>query len=708
MSLAEFSARLGFTLDKYQIDACRRLEAGSGVLVAAPTGAGKTVVGEFAVHLAVAAGTKCFYTTPLKALSNQKYHDLVSVYGPDAVGLLTGDQVINSEADIAVMTTEVLRNMIYAGSPTLRGLEFVIMDEVHYLSDPFRGPVWEEVILGVDPGVKIVALSATVSNVEEFGAWLAKVRGDMATIVSERRPVPLYQHVFAGKRLLDLYQDAAPTAGGEAFVQVNTELTKLASTESRVMRDDSRRLRGRSGRGKPGQSQFGRAHGKWSSRSHLVPRRTTVVTELDRLELLPAIYFIFSRQGCDQAVAHLVDDGVWLTTASERDQLLAIATRHITGLSDDDLDAVRYHRWLESFTRGIAAHHAGLLPMFKLAVEEAFGLGLVKVVFATETLALGINMPARTVVIDKLVKYNGAGHADITPGEYTQLTGRAGRRGIDIEGHAVVTWQAGLDPRALAGLASRRTYPLRSAFTPTYNMAVNLISVLGVARAEQILEDSFAQFHSDFTRPKAGKSRSRTLVAKFTAIRSVLQSLGYVEECEAGGADCRVTPLGLSLTRLYGQHDLLIAEAIRTGILDNLSVPALAAIISCLVYESRLADRRSAEPRMPDHASARAVKALRMGWRQLNLVQRDHRLDPSPPLDLGFARAAYAWASGVSLSEIVDVTGMAAGDFVRWVRMCVDCAGQIADAVRGTPLAERCREMVRAMRRDVVDLGMDE
>jgi len=704
VSFAQFSSRHGFTLDDYQVDACARLDDGSGVLVAAPTGAGKTVVGEYAIHLAVEHGTKCFYTTPIKALSNQKYHDLVEAYGPAKVGLLTGDQVINGDADIVVMTTEVLRNMIYAGSSSLRGLEFVVMDEVHYLSDPFRGPVWEEVILGLDPQVKIVALSATVSNVEEFGAWLVHVRGDMATVVSERRPVPLYQHVFAGKRLLDLFQGDAPTAGGRGVATVNPELARMASTETKVIRDDSRRLRGRSGKGKRGtQSQVGGTGGRWASRSRLVPRRTTLVSELDRLDLLPAIYFIFSRQGCDQAVHRLVDDGVWLTRASERDALTEIAERHITGLSADDLDALKYRSWLEAFTRGIAAHHAGLLPMFKLAVEEAFTLGLVKVVFATETLALGINMPARTVVLDKLVKYNGASHADITPGEYTQLTGRAGRRGIDVEGHAVVAWQAGLDPRGLAGLASRRTYPLRSAFTPTYNMAVNLIASMGIERATQILQDSFAQFHSDYMRPAGStKGRSQTLVTKFESICLVLESFGYVESDPP-----RVTDAGRMLTRLYGTHDLLIAEAIRAGIFDGLSLPSLAATLSTLVYEARLADRRM-DVRMPDQSSARAVESLRKIWRQLHLVERDRRLESSPPLDLGFARSAYAWASGATLGEIVDVTGMAAGDFVRWIRQCVDCAGQISDSTRGTPLAHRCRDLVSALRRGVVGTDMDE
>ncbi|MDR0848216.1 MAG: DEAD/DEAH box helicase [Propionibacteriaceae bacterium] len=733
MAFDEFAARLGFAPDPYQVEACGYLESGSGVLVAAPTGAGKTVVGEFAVYLATLHGSKCFYTTPIKALSNQKFHDLVSAYEADKIGLMTGDQVVNSEADIAVMTTEVLRNMIYAGSPTLRGLEYVVMDEVHYLSDPLRGPVWEEVILGLEPHVKVVGLSATVSNVEEFGAWLASVRGDVKTVVSERRPVPLYQHVFAGRRMYDMYESDAPTAkptlpdatapatnpaptrrapsgdnrrtptdnSRNSIPKVNPDLVKMAQQENRVMRDDSRRLRGRSGKGKRGsQGDIGGAAGRFASRSHLVPRRVNVVEELDRLDLLPAIFFIFSRQGCDQAVARLVDDKVWLTSASERDALREIAARQITGLSDGDLDVLKYSAWLEAFERGIAAHHAGLLPMFKVAVEEAFSLGLVKVVFATETLALGINMPARTVVLDKLVKYNGVSHADITAGEYTQLTGRAGRRGIDVEGHAVVTWQAGLDPRALAGLASKRTYPLYSAFTPTYNMTVNLLASMGVERARAILQDSFAQFHSDQVRPKGSKA-SMGLVRKFESICLVLEALGYVS------AERVVTAEGMKLTRLYGSRDLLLAEAIGSNVFDSLSLPSLAATLSTLVYESRLADKRYV-PRMPDQASARAVDALRKLAREIHILEKDVRLESAPPLDIGFGRAAYLWASGSDLSEIVANTQLSAGDFVRWVRQTIDCAGQIADATKSTPLAAKCRSLVAAMRRGVVDVELDE
>jgi len=506
--VAAFADGYNFAFDDYQREACAHVEAGSGVLVAAPTGAGKTIVGEFAVYLALQQGRKAFYTTPIKALSNQKYADLARRHGSANVGLLTGDSSINSDAPIVVMTTEVLRNMIYAGSQTLDNLGYVVMDEVHYLADRFRGAVWEEVIIGLADSVQVVALSATVSNAEEFGEWLAAVRGEMEVVVSERRPVPLYQHVLVGRTLYDLFADVAPTARPDAAPgrgEVNPGLLKVAREESRYVRDDSRRPRGRSGQGKRnvtyGSGAYGGAssqHGGGERRPRsLVPGRPEMVEQLDRAGLLPAIVFIFSRVGCDAAVRQLLGSGLTLTRPEEQSEIAGVLATHLGGLDPADLKALDYPRFAEALIRGVAAHHAGMLPAFKGCVEECFVRGLTKVVFATETLALGINMPARSVVLEKLVKYNGETHADITPGEYTQLTGRAGRRGIDVEGHAVVLWQAGLDPRAVAGLASRRTYPLKSSFAPTYNMAVNLVGSVGRSRARALLEQSFAQFQSD-------------------------------------------------------------------------------------------------------------------------------------------------------------------------------------------------------------------
>jgi len=899
-SFAAFAAGYDFALDDYQVEACAHIEAGSGVLVAAPTGAGKTVAGEFAVFLALQRGRKCFYTTPIKALSNQKYHDLVERYGEANVGLLTGDTSLNGEAPVVVMTTEVLRNMIYARSRTLDGLGFVVMDEVHYLADRFRGAVWEEVIIGLAESVQLIALSATVSNAEEFGAWLAEVRGAVAIVLSERRPVPLFQHVMVGRRIYDLFEDSGR--------EVNPELTRLAKEESKYVRDDSRRGRGRRQRDRIDANQAKRGN----DRPNLVPRRDGAIEKLAAEGLLPAIYFIFSRAGCDAAVGQLMNSGLRLTTPAERDALDDIAARHVASLSDDDLEALGCRSFAEALRRGVAAHHAGLLPAFKEAVEEAFVRGLVKVVFATETLALGINMPARTVVLEKLVKFNGDAHVDITPGEYTQLTGRAGRRGIDVEGHAVVLWQRNFDPRMVAGLASRRTYPLRSSFSPTYNMAVNLVGSVGRERARTLLEQSFAQFQSDasvvglartvarnteraaehwakavcdrgdFTEyaelraeiggleaasararkddrraetlsallelrpgdiinvpsgryagwvlvvdpglgntregpkplvmtterqlkkltitdipappvvagrlrvPKhfdprqaadrrnlfaafssklrevdltptasgrgevdadtaariadlrhelkshpchgcpdreeharwaeqalrlerdsatlraASEKRTNTIATRFDRICTVLEALGYLEE---GGR--AVTPAGRLLARIYCELDLVAAECIRAGLFDELTAPELAAVASTLIYESRGGDQRR-PARMPNRSTEIAQSALRTVWREVGLLERDHKLDKGRDPDIGFAEAVFAWASGEPLADVLYSSDLTAGDFVRWTRQVIDLAGQLADAAGPGPLRETSREAIVRMRRGVVAAAYDE
>ncbi|SDJ22535.1 ATP-dependent RNA helicase HelY [Frankineae bacterium MT45] len=484
--LGEFQTSYPFELDPFQLQACEAVEDGYSVLVCAPTGSGKTVVGEFAVHMALASGQKCFYTTPIKALSNQKFNDLAQRYGEANVGLLTGDNAVNADAPIVVMTTEVLRNMLYVGSPGLVGLGYVVMDEVHYLGDRYRGAVWEEVIIHLSASVRLISLSATVSNAEEFGDWLVSVRGETRVIVHEIRPVPLWQHMLVGNRLFDLFtaNDSAgdgddPGVGTPQTTNLNPDLRRYVSDRNRELDAAPRRGERRGARG-------------WRP-----PYRPDVIARLDREALLPLITFIFSRVGCDAAVKQCVDAGLWLTTPEERDEISLVAERRISSIPAEDLEILGYWDWLDGLRRGIAAHHAGLIPAFKETVEELFTAGLVRVVFATETLALGINMPARSVVLERLTKFNGESHADVTPGEYTQLTGRAGRRGIDVEGHAVVLWGPDVDPMRVAGLASTRTFPLRSSFRPSYNMAVNLVGQLGRPAARELLESSFAQFQAD-------------------------------------------------------------------------------------------------------------------------------------------------------------------------------------------------------------------
>jgi len=525
----QFLASLGFPPDTFQVEAMDALDEGRSVLVAAPTGSGKTVVAEYAIAKALDAGRKAFYTTPLKALSNQKYGDLVRAYGPDDVGLLTGDNAINGDAPVVVMTTEVLRNMIYAQSGALTGLRYVVLDEVHYLQNPYRGAVWEEVIIHSPPEVDMVCLSATVSNAEEFADWIGTVRGDTTAIIEERRPVELQNLYLVGDRaaermhLLPTFVDGQP----------NPEAAAL----------DSRTIR---------QPWVRRA------KSNLfTPRRADVVELLWDDGMLPAIYFIFSRMACDEAVKQCLDAGLRLTTPEERARIRAIAESKVEALSDSDLRVLDYGGWLTGLEAGIAAHHAGMVPPFKEAVEACFAEALVKAVFATETLSLGINMPARAVVIEKLSKFTGERHEPLTPGEYTQLTGRAGRRGIDEVGYAIVLWSPFVPFDQVAGLASTRTYALSSSFRPTYNMAANLVRRYPPAEAHHLLNLSFAQYRADTEVVRLETELERKIEALRKAEAEAVCELGDVEEYRRLLADVRrrnprptVADIAASLDRL--------------------------------------------------------------------------------------------------------------------------------------------------------------
>ncbi len=686
--LEAFAARLDFPLDDFQIRAMSALDEGRGVLVAAPTGAGKTVVGEFAVHLALATGRKAFYTTPIKALSNQKYADLARVHGSSSVGLLTGDSSINSEAPVVVMTTEVLRNMMYAESSTLDGLGFVVMDEVHYLADRFRGAVWEEVIIHLPQDVLVVSLSATVSNAEEFGAWLGEVRGATEVVVEEHRPVPLWQHMLVGRDLLDLFIDRVPEPGADgrlAADHVNPELIEAIRARRgpgrggfqpgvrgsrRGRLEDAGAPRGRRGKTRRGSwsgepddltsnrrphsgrsAALGRGgasgarstvpSGRGSGASPGDPRsrpcRAEVIALLDDAGLLPAITFIFSRAGCDAAVQQLLAWGIRLIDDEQADRIARFVESRVTGLAVEDLSVLGYWDFLEGLTRGFAAHHAGMLPTFREIVEQLFTAGEITCVFATETLALGINMPARTVILEKLVKFNGETHADITPAEYTQLTGRAGRRGIDIEGHAVVLWHPSLDPLAVAGLASTRTYPLRSSFRPTYNMAVNLVERFSRERAAAILETSFAQFQAD-----------RAVVGLVRQIREHDEALaGYARSMECSRGDfTEYAALREQLSALekgaVKDRAALRRELIRNS-LDALSVGDVVAVPhgrhtmrAVVVTTSRNGRGNGPQAgRGPGRAASSEVGVVTEDARQRRLVAAD--LD-DPVLRLGTIR----------------------------------------------------------------------
>ena len=727
-----FATTCPFELDEFQIQACYALEEGKGVLVAAPTGAGKTIVGEFAVNLVINSGGKCFYTTPIKALSNQKYSELCERYGDSKVGLLTGDTSINSEAQVVVMTTEVLRNMIYSNSSTLKDLKYVVMDEVHYLADKFRGAVWEEILIHLSDAVQVISLSATVSNAEEFGEWLQTVRGTTEIIVSEIRPVPLYQHVLFGNRLLDLF--------GENL-KLNPELTRLE-------RDTYRK---------------GKGHWNDRPRGPKPLSRSEIIEKLERESLLPAITFIFSRNNCDAAVRQCLAAGIRLTNTEERSLIRRVIAKNIKTLAEEDLVVLGYYEWADALERGVAAHHAGLLPAFKVTVEELFQQGLVKAVFATETLALGINMPARTVVLEKLSKWNGEGHVNISPGEYTQLTGRAGRRGIDIEGNAVILWNNDLDSTSVGGLASTRTYPLKSSFKPTYNMSINLISQFGSQKARTSLESSLAQFQADkavvglakqirknesardslFIEAKCEKGNfreyanfrfeikklendakrnkrkrldiedsiaqirssmknhpchscpERELHARIAerAVRIQKEIDGLTERIESRTnliakrfdririilnkfgylENDQISRSGKMLAKIYAETDLLIAEAVQSDVFAQLTSAELVAVLSSCVYESR----NDESAKIPKGQIPTALTAISKIYGRIHDSESEYNLEPMRAPDFGFCWAAHRWASGSSLTSVLKGSELTVGDFVRSMKQIIDLLRQL-------------------------------
>ncbi|MCI7551265.1 MAG: DEAD/DEAH box helicase [Actinomycetaceae bacterium] len=455
----------GMTLDSFQYEAIEALAHGRDVLVCAPTGSGKTLVAHFGVELALARMMRCVYTAPIKALSNQKYRELSAMLGEENVGLLTGDVSVNRDASVLVVTTEVLRNMLFHRDATMDDIGYVVLDEVHFLGDESRGPVWEEIILQLPPHIRLVSLSATIANAEEFAAWLASVRGSTALITSTIRPVPLTQYALAHKEIVPL------TDGhGGLSSKVRKELTAFER------RADAYRAYSR------------------SARSATPRMRRTVLSKLRENGMLPAIHFIFSRKGCDRAVEDLLDAGLVLTTPAERRFIHDSCASLRDQLSDADARTVKFNFWRKAMMNGYGAHHAGIFLPLKQLVEELTSEGYLKLVYATGTLALGIDMPVRTVVLDELSRWNGSDFVPLSGTEYTQLVGRAGRRGKDVQGNVVVVLSQGIDASHLEALSDGEVEPLNSVFFPSYNAVVNLLTYYTVGEAKALMGQSFAQY----------------------------------------------------------------------------------------------------------------------------------------------------------------------------------------------------------------------
>ncbi len=691
----EFVNGLGFGLDDFQSTALDAVDRDVNVLVSAPTGSGKTLIATYAIGRDLARGRRTFYTTPLKALSNQKYHELADRFGTERVGLLTGDTSINGGADVVVMTTEVLRNMLLTESSHLHALGLVILDEVHFLQDPYRGGVWEEVLILTPPRVHFIALSATVGNASFVGEWLTSIRGTTEVVIESNRPITLHNHVAVVRRgqsepeILDLLRDHQLAEGPRRI----DNLMKA----SRHLRSGPR-WHGPSSTAPPAPFRS--------------PRRSELLRALESADLLPVIVFIFSRAACDDAVGQCRRDGLRFTTAEQRAEIEAIAQLRLARFADDELRALEYADFLDSLGRGLAAHHAGMVPAFREIVEACFERNLLGVVFATETLALGVNMPARSVALERFTKYSDAGRHFLTSADFAQMTGRAGRRGLDDEGHAVVCFSPEVALRDVARVALAAPADLHSSFRPTYNFTANLINRFDLATAVDVVERSFAQFET--ARRPAGSRRS--LSEQMVARHRVLETLGYAE-------GWRLTPDGQLLRSLYHESDLLVAEALRDGLFDDLDAASLAGLVSCFVFERK-------RPRQTPHAAkavttkkrrtipdrvgserraslADRIRSLTVSVAAVREVEARNQLPPGRDPDGAFATTITAWARGAALGTVLDLADVeigqtSPGDFVRTAKQVADLCEQLARLSVLDTIAQRASEARDAIVRSVV------
>ncbi len=652
-----------YKLDHFQKEAIKALDASNSVLVTAPTSSGKTFVAEYAIEKALEESKHLYYTAPIKALCNQKFRDFSNQFGEENVGLLTGDHSIRSDSKVLVMTTEVLRNMLYSSRGTPEDLRYVVLDEIHFLEDPYRGAVWEEIILTLPKNVLIVALSATVSNADELKDWITSVRGNIEKITRETRPVPLKGHFFAVEKSrnhqltrIEILKNGKPNSRGQIF------------------------------------SNARRGRGKQNFRRWTTPRRSEIVAELKKLEMLPAIYFIFSRKGCDEARDSMVRYVGSLNNSEEGKKARKYAEERFALLTEEEKRILRVDLLLEGLEKGFASHHAGLLPLFKQTIEELFSLGLLKLVFATETLAVGVNLPARSVVIEKLTKFNGESHELLKPSQFTQLTGRAGRRGIDVEGHSFTCWSPFVPFNEVADLLTSKEFALISAFTPTYNMLANLLSTRSESEAAELLANSFAQFQW----VRNTRNMNSGLIQEVQFRRNVLEATGLADGWS-------LTETGMPLTKIFNESDLLVTRAISDGILDGLPPEELAALVSCFIFRSRGKEKRGKKSRESENFINESIKELMLLNDEIERIEVGFGIQPNTPPDPGFAKVVFDWVSGRTLSEVLtkELTG---GEFVRNIRLSVDLLKQISN-VAAPETAKLSLRTVELMERGVVSLG---
>lgn len=631
----------GFTLHPFQEAAIQAVEAGHSVLVSAPTGAGKTVVAEYAIERGLAAGSRVVYTSPVKALTNQKYRDFVGVYG-DRIGIMTGDVTINPDAPVVLMTTEILRNTIFEDIERLSGISTVIMDEIHYISDADRGTVWEECIIFAPPQIRFIGLSATISNLEEFRSWIAHVRKEEVVLVeTDFRPVPLRHHIFV-------------PGYGPARIGDFHKAVQQAHTRSKPGR-----RRGRSGGGP-----------------------IDIVDYLSSEDLLSCLYFCFSRRECEARARHAHRKR--LLDGKQREQIL----RHYDDLRDryqvaeDGANELR-----ELAARGIMFHHAGMLPVYKEIVERLFTTGLVRLLFTTETFAVGVNMPARSVVFSSLRKYDGVGFSYLSTLGYYQMAGRAGRQGMDREGNVFTIVNPEFDTQKdIKKVVFGKVEPLVSRFNLSYSAILSLYRTLH-GDLGKALDLSFASWQA-----QGSPKRMRILL---DARLATLKSEGYLKD------QGELSGKGRIAARLNG-YEIQIAELFWAGCFESLSPEDCAVIVVAIVHESRRGDYAH---RIEDQGLGAIRNRANKRIRAFRKTETRNGLEyPVKNLDFSLAGTVRAWCQGAAFPELANYTSTQDGDVVRSLRMAIQVLRQFADAVRDDRgLADRLRSAVDLLNRDEVD-----
>ena len=655
----------GYTLNPFQVEAVAAIRGGHNVLVSAPTGAGKTLVAEYAIEDAVARGRRCIYTSPIKALSNQKYRDFRDDPKID-VGLLTGDVTIHPSGQVLIMTTEILRNAIFDNPEYLHDVEYVVFDEVHYMDDVERGSVWEESLIFAPENIRFICLSATISNVEELGAWLREIRGpDIVVIHSSRRPVPLHHRLFTARSGVFELED----------------VDRVRQRESASHERAGRKRRGRGARRGGGRGD------EWGE----VPRPGPLLDELQERKLLPVLVFAFSRKDCERLA--YANAGRELLSAQERLQMEALQ-EELLRLFQLDRGEMQ-GELLAMARRGIGYHHAGMLPIHKELVERMFTSGLLKMLFTTETFALGINMPARTVVFHSLRKFDGVTFDYMHTRDYLQMAGRAGRQGIDREGLVYSL----LSPRDLAEapvrrILSGRPEPVESRFRLSFSSILHLVERLGRARVHEAWEKSFNQFQHRGGTKKQQEANRREQRRVLDGHLGLLDELGYL-----AGDD--LTARG-KIAKLINGYELQVTELLFGGQLENLSASELGIVFVGLVYEER---RRGETVHVPARFFGNVRGAVTREIHHLRMRAGEHHLMTAVKApDWGLTEAAAAWIDGAPFEEVEELSDATPGDVVRNLRMAVQLMRQVRRAIDPDwDLRERLADAMEAIHRDVVD-----